>query len=195
MLLKIINNKYFVKGFIICSCLLLITAVTWIISIIIYQTYMSYNIYLLIVSYILGLKHALDADHIATIDNVTNKLILSGQEPLTVGLYFSLGHSTIVIIVSILLATLTNSFNNVINSYNEDSDLIGSIISSSFLLIIGFINVFSVCMIYKNLITLKNTYENELINSTNANEEISLVIDWKNISNKNGCFSFCFGSF
>jgi len=152
---------------------------------------MSSNIYLLILSYLLGLKHALDADHIAAIDNVTNKLILTGQQPVTVGLYFSLGHSTIVIIVSILLATLTETFNNDINTYNENSDLVGFLISSSFLLAIGCINVVSIYMIYKNVKKVQLIYEN---NEHNENNENTNIVDWNEIYQKNGCFSYCFGS-
>ena len=182
MFQSIIQNELNFKSFIILGSLSVITSIIWIMSVIIYQTYMSNNIYLLILSYLLGLKHALDADHIAAIDNVTNKLILSGQKPVTIGLYFSLGHSTIVVIVSILLAILTETFNNDINKYNESSDLIGSIISTSFLLTIGCINVISIYMIYKNLKKVKSIYEN--------NENIN----WNEIYQNNGCFSYCFGN-
>ena len=51
-------------------------------------------------AYVFGLRHAFDADHIAAIDNVVRKLMQEGQKPLTVGFYFSLGHSSIVIIAS-----------------------------------------------------------------------------------------------
>jgi high-affinity nickel-transport protein len=185
MFRKLIQNEVNLKSFIILGSLSVITSIVWIVSVIIYNSYMSNNIYLLILSYLLGLKHALDADHIALIDNVTNKLILTGQNPVTVGLFFSLGHSTIVIIASVLLAILTDSFNRDTNSYNENSDLIGSIISASFLLLIGCINVISIYIIYKNLIKVKNIYKN--------NEEKE-VIDWNKIYQKNGCFSYCFGN-
>src|ERR1700736_986513 len=51
--------------------------------------------------YGLGLRHAVDADHIAAIDNVTRKLMQAGQRPVTVGLMFSLGHATIVVLATI----------------------------------------------------------------------------------------------
>ncbi|KAF8455384.1 high-affinity nickel-transport protein-domain-containing protein [Terfezia claveryi] len=57
-----------------------------------------------VLAYTLGLRHALDADHISAIDLMTRTLIASGQRPVTVGMYFSLGHSTIVIITSIAVA-------------------------------------------------------------------------------------------
>ena len=55
-------------------------------------------------AYSFGLRHAVDADHIAAIDNVTRKLMQEGKKPLTVGLFFSLGHSTVVVLASIGIA-------------------------------------------------------------------------------------------
>ena len=51
-----------------------------------------------------GLRHAVDADHIAAIDNVTRKLIQEGKRPLTVGFWFSLGHSSVVVILCVAIA-------------------------------------------------------------------------------------------
>src|SRR4051812_27996237 len=56
------------------------------------------------VAYLLGLSHALDADHICAIDNVTRKLMQDGQRPALVGFYFSLGHSTVVMLLTIAIA-------------------------------------------------------------------------------------------
>src|ERR1700761_9034966 len=55
-------------------------------------------------AYTFGLRHALDADHISAIDNVTRKLMQEQQKPVGVGFFFSLGHSTIVILLSVLIA-------------------------------------------------------------------------------------------
>jgi len=57
-----------------------------------------------LLAYSFGLRHAVDADHIAAIDNVTRKLLQTGQRSATVGLYFSLGHSTVVVLASLLIA-------------------------------------------------------------------------------------------
>jgi high-affinity nickel-transport protein len=57
-----------------------------------------------LLAYSLGLRHAVDADHIAAIDNVTRKLIQDGKRPITVGFFFALGHSTIVLIAAGLIA-------------------------------------------------------------------------------------------
>ena len=57
-------------------------------------------------AYFLGLRHAFDADHIAAIDNVTRKLRQDGQRPVAVGLFFSLGHSGVVVLLSVVVALL-----------------------------------------------------------------------------------------
>src|ERR1700723_4751115 len=57
-----------------------------------------------LLAYSLGLRHAVDADHIAAIDNVTRKLIQDGKRPITAGFFFALGHSTIVLIAAALIA-------------------------------------------------------------------------------------------
>src|SRR5450432_4692039 len=57
-----------------------------------------------LIAYTFGLRHAVDADHIAAIDNVTRKLMQDGQRPVSVGLYFSLGHSTVVFLASVAVA-------------------------------------------------------------------------------------------
>src|SRR5580658_9906679 len=57
-----------------------------------------------LLAYVFGLRHAVDADHIAAIDNVTRKLIVAGRRSLFVGFFFALGHSTIVVALSVLIA-------------------------------------------------------------------------------------------
>src|SRR5487761_2056097 len=64
----------------------------------------SIRLGLALLAYSLGLRHAVDADHIAAIDNVTRKLMQDGKRPVTVGLFFALGHSTIVLIVACIIA-------------------------------------------------------------------------------------------
>ena len=56
-----------------------------------------------VLAYTLGMRHAFDADHIAAIDNTTRKLVSDGKRPLSVGFFFSLGHSTIVFVLALLL--------------------------------------------------------------------------------------------
>ena len=67
-------------------------------------------------AYSFGLRHAVDADHIASIDNVTRKLMQQGKRPVSVGLMFSLGHSTIVIVGSIAIAATALALQHRIDS-------------------------------------------------------------------------------
>src|SRR6266478_6623963 len=62
-----------------------------------------------ILAYSFGLRHAVDADHIAAIDNVTRKLMQEGKRPIAVGFFFSLGHSTIVVLASVVIAFVTSA--------------------------------------------------------------------------------------
>lgn len=104
---------------------------------------------LVTLSYGLGLRHAVDADHIAAIDNSTRKLMNEGKKPVSVGLFFSLGHSTIVILLSTLLAISTGFIKNHLPSFETAGSIIGTIISSFFLLSIGIINLMTLIGIFK----------------------------------------------
>ena len=66
-----------------------------------------------------GLRHAVDADHIAAIDNTTRKLMQDGKYPVGVGFFFSLGHSTIVIVLSVLVAISSSYFNANLPAFKE----------------------------------------------------------------------------
>jgi nickel/cobalt transporter (NiCoT) family protein len=96
-------------------------------------------------AYTLGLRHAFDADHIAAIDNTTRKLMNDGQRPLGVGFFFSLGHSSVVFGLALLIAT---GLKAIIGPVKQDSSalhhytsLIGTSVSGVFLYLIAIINV------------------------------------------------------
>src|SRR5215467_10622481 len=86
-----------------------------------------------LVVYGLGLRHAVDADHIAAIDNVTRKLMQSGDRPVAVGFYFALGHSTIVIVATAILAAAASS----LDAYSGVGGTIATFVSTFFLLAIA----------------------------------------------------------
>lgn len=92
-------------------------------------------------AYVLGLRHAVDPDHIAAIDNVTRKLMQEGRRPVTVGLWFALGHSAIVILAAALIALSAASFQETIARYKDVTDVLGTSASAMFLLFIGFYNI------------------------------------------------------
>jgi high-affinity nickel-transport protein len=95
-----------------------------------------------VLAYTLGLRHALDADHIAAIDLCTRRLVASGQRPVTVGTFFSLGHSTIVIVTAIVVAASSAAISDRFDSFADVGGIIGSSVSSAFLIILGTMNAY-----------------------------------------------------
>ncbi|KAI0110330.1 NicO-domain-containing protein [Nemania sp. FL0031] len=89
-----------------------------------------------VLSYTLGLRHALDADHIAAIDLMTRRLIASGQRPVTVGTFFSLGHSTIVIITCIVVAATAGALRERFDKFQYVGGIIGTSVSAAVLVIL-----------------------------------------------------------
>ncbi|RGP71576.1 high-affinity nickel-transporter [Fusarium sporotrichioides] len=87
-------------------------------------------------SYVLGLRHALDADHIAAIDLMTRRLIASGQRPATVGTFFSLGHSTIVIVTCIVVAATSGALRDRFDGFQRVGNIVGTSVSAAFLIIL-----------------------------------------------------------
>lgn len=91
-------------------------------------------------AWVFGLRHAVDADHIAAIDNVVRKLMQAGDTPRSVGLYFALGHSSVVVVATMLLALGVVSLGG--DSLLKDiGSLIGTSVSALFLLVIAAINL------------------------------------------------------
>ncbi|DAZ93682.1 TPA: hypothetical protein N0F65_008190 [Lagenidium giganteum] len=94
-----------------------------------------------VLAYTLGLRHAVDADHIAAIDNVTRKFMNEGRKPLTIGLFFSLGHSTVVILLTVGLVFSSKFISDHLDSSKEIGSIIGTTVSAFFLVLIGLINL------------------------------------------------------
>ncbi len=98
-----------------------------------------------ITAYTLGMRHAFDADHIGAIDNTTRKLMSDGQRPLSVGFFFSLGHSSVVFLLAIGLAMgirgLSGGVASDDSTLHQATGLIGPAVSGSFLLLIGILNL------------------------------------------------------
>jgi high-affinity nickel-transport protein len=93
-------------------------------------------------AYTFGLRHAFDADHIAAIDNVVRKLMGEGRQPLSVGFFFSLGHSSIVVLASVVIAATAAGMKDSLGAVHEAGGVIGTALSASFLLVIGVANLF-----------------------------------------------------
>ena len=94
-----------------------------------------------LVAYGFGLRHAVDADHIAAIDNVTRKMMQEGQRPVAVGLFFALGHSSIVIVASAAIAAAAISYQAQLIALRDLGGFVGTLVSALFLLAIALMNL------------------------------------------------------
>ncbi|HET9869216.1 MAG TPA: HoxN/HupN/NixA family nickel/cobalt transporter [bacterium] len=92
-------------------------------------------------AYLFGLRHAVDADHIAAIDNVVRRLLQSGRRPITAGFFFSLGHSTVVVLASALLAGAVGLSRDRWEAFHSLGATVGTAVSAFFLVGIGLANL------------------------------------------------------
>jgi high-affinity nickel-transport protein len=101
-----------------------------------------------LLAYTFGLRHAVDADHIAAIDNVTRKLMQESKRPVAVGFFFSLGHSTVVFGLSVAIAVTSVMLKNRFDSFEAIGGIIGTSVSAFFLLAIAIANIFILISVY-----------------------------------------------
>jgi high-affinity nickel-transport protein len=146
-----------VRGKVVVLYALLITANVgaWIWALVAFR---SYPVLLgtAALAYSFGLRHAFDADHIAAIDNVTRKLMQEGKRPLGVGLFFSLGHSTIVVGLSIAIAVTTAALQSRFDAFKSIGGIVGTLVSALFLFAIALANMLVLTSIYRTFRTVKN---------------------------------------
>ncbi|MGA7158174.1 MAG: HoxN/HupN/NixA family nickel/cobalt transporter [Acidobacteriaceae bacterium] len=100
-------------------------------------------------AYSFGLRHAVDADHIAAIDNVTRKLMHDGKRPVAVGFMFSLGHSTIVVLGSIAIAATVLGLQHRIDHLRDIGAILGTLVSTLFLFAIAVANLLILRAVYR----------------------------------------------
>ncbi len=108
-----------------------------------------------LLAYTFGLRHAVDADHIAAIDNVTRKLMQDGQRPVGVGFFFSLGHSTIVILASAAIAITASALKTQFEEFKQIGGLIGASVSAAFLFAIAIANILILVGVYRTFRRVK----------------------------------------
>jgi high-affinity nickel-transport protein len=104
-----------------------------------------------VLAYSLGLRHAIDADHIAAIDNVTRKLMQEGKRPVSVGFFFALGHSTVVVVASLAVALTANALSGELDSYRQIGGIVGTSASALFLFVIAIANLIVLRGVYRAL--------------------------------------------
>jgi high-affinity nickel-transport protein len=114
----------------------------------------------------LGMRHAFDADHIAAIDNTTRKLMSEGKRPLSVGFFFSLGHSTVVFVLAVLLnfgiRSLDSQVRNGGSALHRVTGIVGTSVSATFLYAIAALNVVVLVSIVRVFLDLRRgLYDDE----------------------------------
>jgi high-affinity nickel-transport protein len=110
---------------------------------------------LALLAYGLGLRHAVDADHIAAIDNVTRRMMQNGSKPVSIGLFFSLGHSTVVLLAVAALALTTAELADRFEGMRETGGIIGTCVSALFLFAIAAMNIVVLVRVYRSFIRIK----------------------------------------
>jgi len=116
-----------------------------------------------LLAYGFGLRHAVDADHIAAIDNVTRKLMQEGRRPVSVGFFFSLGHSTVVVLASAAIAVTAMALKDRFALFHSVGGVIGTLISALFLLVIAVMNLGILVAVYRTFrrVTAGGSYLDE----------------------------------
>jgi high-affinity nickel-transport protein len=120
-------------------------------------------------AYSFGLRHAVDADHIAAIDNVTRKLMQEGKRPVGVGLFFSLGHSTIVFGLSAAVALTAVAIKDRFNAIETFGNIAGTLISAFFLLAIAVMNILI-------LVSIVRTFRRVKAGGIYVDEDLNLLL-------------------
>jgi high-affinity nickel-transport protein len=133
-----------------------------------------------ILAYTLGMRHAFDADHIAAIDNTTRKLVQDGKRPLSVGFFFSLGHSTIVFALAVLLnfgiRALDSQVKNDSSGLHNYTGIIGTSVSGTFLYLIALLNLVVLISIVKVF--------REMRTGRYSDEELERQLDSRGLMNR-----------
>jgi len=109
-----------------------------------------------LIAYGLGLRHAVDADHIAAIDNVTRKLMQDGKRPIAVGFFFALGHSTVVILGSGLIAVTASTLQDRYPGLIEAGGVVGGLVSVFFLFLIATVNIIVAVGVFRLFLRVKH---------------------------------------
>jgi nickel/cobalt transporter (NiCoT) family protein len=133
-----------------------------------------------VLAYTLGIRHAFDADHIAAIDNTTRKLVGDGKRPLSVGFFFSLGHSTIVFALAVLLNFGIRALNSAVKDGSSGlhtyTGIIGTSVSGTFLYLIAALNaviLYSIIKVFQQMRT-----------GTYSDQELERQLDSRGLMNR-----------
>ena len=143
------------KVFAVLLLLFVFNAAAWLWSIVAFRNY-PVLLGTAALAYSFGLRHAFDADHIAAIDNVTRKLMQEGRRPVGVGLFFSLGHSTIVVALTVAIAVATTTLQDRFDAFKTFGGVAGTLVSAVFLFAIAIANIIVLASVWRAFRTVKS---------------------------------------
>jgi nickel/cobalt transporter (NiCoT) family protein len=106
-------------------------------------------------AYTFGLRHAVDADHIATIDNVTRKLMQEGKRPIAAGFFFSIGHSIVVLAISVAIAAAAAAVQSRFDDFKAIGAVVATCVSACFLFAIAAVNILIFASVYRTFRSVK----------------------------------------
>jgi nickel/cobalt transporter (NiCoT) family protein len=142
----------------------------------------GFGVVLGVTAYVLGMRHAFDADHIAAIDNTTRKLVADGKKPLTVGFWFSLGHSSVVFGLCLLLAlgvrSLAGQVGDQASMLQQITGLVGTTVSGIFLILLGLVNLVSLIAILKVWRAMRRGHFDEVSLLVLAGASAAVALPW-----------------
>jgi nickel/cobalt transporter (NiCoT) family protein len=142
------NSKVRSRLFGIYGVLIVINVLAWLAALVAFHAY-PVLLGTALLAYGFGLRHAVDADHIAAIDNVTRKLMQEQKRPVAVGFFFSLGHSTVVVLASVAVAWATTAIEGRFDHFKELGGIVGTLVSAFFLFALALMNVLILRGIYR----------------------------------------------
>ena len=119
-------------GLWLLAMLLVLSVALWVAAVLVFHDRPAL-LALAVTAYVFGLRHALDADHIAAIDGVTRRLLAVGKKNVSVGLMFSLGHSTVVVGLSLLLILSVNGVSHSLSGLLRFGTVFGGVVSAALL--------------------------------------------------------------
>lgn len=143
------------KLFGIYGVLIAINVLAWVWTLVAFRNY-PILLGTALLAYSFGLRHAVDADHIAAIDNVTRKLMQEKKRPVTLGFFFSLGHSSVVVLASIIISVATAAMTGRFNHLKEIGGIVSISVSALFLFIIALMNLIILKSIFQSWRKIKN---------------------------------------
>lgn len=148
------SEKVLARTLGIYGVLLVFNAGAWLWAVLVFRHY-PVLLGTALLAYSFGLRHAVDADHIAAIDNVTRKLMQEGKRPVAVGFMFSLGHSTVVILGAAAIAGAALTVQNRLEAFKNVAGVIGTSVSALFLFGIAIANLFVFRSVYQTFVRVR----------------------------------------